>query len=346
MKKYNKFIYLTLGGIILTFLICFGIFQYYEYLSNNIVFTSPSYPAFVPPKITKQPNIKIYINREVGYKFEYPGDYILLGDMELQPDKTYDFSNQINSLNKGVDQNAARIMIDTVKVSSLPLTKTCFKDEVYGETCNSTLADFQRDKFEQDKLKVDDKLPNGGQVINKDDKGGVMQLYFSAQAGYWYVDYSLYDKNYNHIMISIGIPSEDNREKMPINATEIGVLRMISNTFKFTPVNTKLNKNSPVGFSLTNECKVVGWSGDNDPSIGNGKDYKLNDNEWLVDCGSKNNSARGVMGPILEQQGWKFCSSHTATGSWWKDGVLTAVAESAGSGYPFRIIQHKADNCE
>ena len=346
MKNYNKFIYLTIVGIILTFLICFGIFQYYEHLSNNIVFYPPNTSTFIPPKVIKQPNIKTYINREAGYKFEYPGNYNLLGDLELQPNKTYDFSNQINSLNKGLDQNAPSIQIDTITVSSLPLTKTCTTDEVYGETCTSTLADFQRGKLEQSKLQVGDKQPRNGRVMYRDDKGGIIQLYFSAQAGYWYVDYSLYDRNYNHIMIHIGIPSEDNREKMPTGATELEVLRMISDTLKFIAVSTKTNQNSPVGFTLTNDCKIVGWNGGTDTSGPNNNDDLLSDHEWLIDCGSKNNSAREVMGPILQQQGWKFCSSQTATGSWWKEGILTVVAESAGSGYPFRIIQDEANDCE
>jgi hypothetical protein len=114
----------------------------------------------------------------------------------------------------------------------------------------------------------------------------------------------------------------------------------------FEIINNKLNgTTTPASFSLTNDCKIVGWSGDTDPSVENENDNKLIDNEWLIDCGSKNNSARGVMGPILIHQGWKLCSSQTATGTWWKDGIITAVVESAGVNYPFRISQRKASNC-
>lgn len=114
----------------------------------------------------------------------------------------------------------------------------------------------------------------------------------------------------------------------------------------FEIINIKSNgTTTPIGFSLNDDCKIVGWSGDADPSVGNGYESKLIENEWLIDCGSKNNSARGVMGPILLQQGWEFCSSKTSTGTWWKGGIITTVVESAGANYPFRISQRNGNNC-
>jgi Zn-dependent peptidase ImmA (M78 family) len=88
-------------------------------------------------------------------------------------------------------------------------------------------------KIENDKIKVGDALPNMGIAVSKDTKGGVIDLYYSTQVGNWYLYYSLYDKNYNHIMVNISLASERNREKIPFDAEEIIALKKISDTLKF-----------------------------------------------------------------------------------------------------------------
>lgn len=233
MKNYTKLIYIAIGGVLFTSLICFAIFQYYEYLSNNITFRPYISPTFVPPKVTEQPKVKTYTNSDAGYTFDYPGQYKLLGEMELQPNNTYDFSQQINSLNEGMSSYAITINISTVLSNKLPIKKTCSEDDNFGEVCNTTLADLQREKIEQDKIKVGDALPNMGIAVSKDTKGGVIDLYYSTQVGNWYLYYSLYDKNYNHIMVNISLASERNREKIPFDAEEIIALKKISDTLKF-----------------------------------------------------------------------------------------------------------------
>jgi hypothetical protein len=96
------------------------------------------------------------------------------------------------------------------------------------------------------------------------------------------------------------------------------------------------NNSSPAGILLPADCRVVGSKGDIDQSL-NG--YILSENEWLIDCGSKNNAARDTLGPILEQQGWIFCDSEPASSRWWKGGIMTSIAESMGASYPFMVSQ-------
>ncbi|MBI2097179.1 MAG: hypothetical protein HYT40_03485 [Candidatus Sungbacteria bacterium] len=118
-----------------------------------------------------------------------------------------------------------------------------------------------------------------------------------------------------------------------------------------TPVNTTVNwqayfdsqnlPSAPLGVVLPQNCRVVG-AGSKMVDLA----YKTFAGfEWSVDCGSRNNKARGTLGPALEQQGWKFCDSQTATGHWWKNGVITGIAESAGASYPFKVWQQSGTDC-
>ncbi len=108
------------------------------------------------------------------------------------------------------------------------------------------------------------------------------------------------------------------------------------------------NNSGPTGIVLPSDCKVAGSKGDIDPSSKSSSEpagYVLGDNEWLVDCGSRNSDARGTLGPVLEQQGWKFCDSQTATGHWFINGIITGIIESAGTSYPFRVTQRSGISC-
>jgi hypothetical protein len=71
-------------------------------------------------------------------------------------------------------------------------------------------------------------------------------------------------------------------------------------------------------------------------------------NGWVVDCGKNTkNDARGFMDKILEPQGWKLCESGLAHATWWKNGILTEVAESENDSsavsYPFRLTQRNGE---
>lgn len=108
-------------------------------------------------------------------------------------------------------------------------------------------------------------------------------------------------------------------------------LDKIVSTFKFT--------DDPLRFGLTGmvvppKCMLA-----ESPKSSGGQ------NEWLIDCGSRNNNARGTIGASLEQQGWMACGSGLATASWWKDGVITTVIEGDGIS-PFRITQRNGANCQ
>ena len=63
--------------------------------------------------------------------------------------------------------------------------------------------------------------------------------------------------------------------------------------------------------------------------------------DWKVNLETKNNAARGVLGPALVAQGWSYHSHGLASGSWVKAGLMITVAEaSARSGdYP-RLVVH------
>jgi hypothetical protein len=95
--------------------------------------------------------------------------------------------------------------------------------------------------------------------------------------------------------------------------------------------NSQTSNPGPKGILLPSTCKVIGSNGYVEPLsmnrvIPNG--HVLGENEWFVDCGSQNNNAaRATLGPVLKNQGWILCDSGLATASWWKDGVITGVAE-------------------
>jgi hypothetical protein len=118
-----------------------------------------------------------------------------------------------------------------------------------------------------------------------------------------------------------------------INNFQNSIFEKILSTFKFLP--------SPLGINISSDCKIVGRKGDIDHT----EQIILGENEWLIDCGSYNNNARGIFGDILESSGWQFCESSLAASRWWKDGIITGIVESAGVSYPFRIIQSQGPNC-
>lgn len=96
------------------------------------------------------------------------------------------------------------------------------------------------------------------------------------------------------------------------------------------------------GVSLPVGCHVVGAVGD---ATHPASSYNFMGGTQLIDCGSRNNNARGTLGPVLIQQGWVLCDSGLAHASWWKDGVTTSVNEGSGSG-PFGLIQEQnSPNC-
>ena len=85
----------------------------------------------------------------------------------------------------------------------------------------------------------------------------------------------------------------------------------------------------PTGFLLPQACAFVA-----SPIVG------ADQTEWMVDCGTANNNARGTLGAALMQQGWTVCGSALATAQWRKAGVMLSVAESSlrPGDYP-RLIQ-------
>jgi hypothetical protein len=87
---------------------------------------------------------------------------------------------------------------------------------------------------------------------------------------------------------------------------------------------------APAGFVLPQACAFVAA-----PVVG------ADSTVWAVDCGAQaNHDARGMLGPVLIQQGWTQCAMGLGTMSAKKNGVMLAVAEStvAPGEYP-RITQ-------
>ncbi len=98
-----------------------------------------------------------------------------------------------------------------------------------------------------------------------------------------------------------------------------------------------------VSISFPSDCSFS-------PDTSTGQQYR-----WTIDCGKITKAdARGFMGKVLESQGWKFCDNGLATASWWKNGVITGIAEGPNSAYsnppansyPFYLFQGKGSECE
>ena len=98
---------------------------------------------------------------------------------------------------------------------------------------------------------------------------------------------------------------------------------------------------APLGVVLPHNCQVVG-SGRRMMDLASGTFAGF---EWSVDCGSRNNDARGTLGPALEQQRWKHCGSGLAHADWYKNGVVTGISEGAGALYPFQVSQSLGADC-
>lgn len=75
---------------------------------------------------------------------------------------------------------------------------------------------------------------------------------------------------------------------------------------------------APTGFVLPQACAFVV-----PPVVG------ADQTDWTIECGPKNNDARGALEPALAQQGWTSCGAGLAEARWRKNDVILAVVESS-----------------
>lgn len=154
------------------------------------------------------------------------------------------------------------------------------------------------------------------------------------------VDYD-YPKDAKVLYYRIVSVDEQGQESAPSPIASVAVTAQSETVNWQSYFDSQNLPSAPLGVMLPQNCRVVG-SGSKMVDLA----YKIFAGfEWSVDCGSRNNNARGTLGPALEQQGWKFCDSQTATGHWWKNGVITGIAESAGVSYPFKVTQRSGADC-
>ena len=104
-----------------------------------------------------------------------------------------------------------------------------------------------------------------------------------------------------------------------------------------TPDEYRAGPSAPSGYVLPSDCSIVG-AGRTD--VNSSATY------WDVDCGAKANmNSRATLEPTLRQQGWTSCGFGLAHAEWWKNGVLTGVAEGDGLG-SFQLSQSLNAKCQ